>query len=227
MSRYLDEVCVHCALTRKQAHKKRVPCKLMRVGESGKTIVVREWGRHRWVPLREKEIVDYGNTDEEMILVRQHKNGIASVVREHFEWNRTKAPVMAAWQLHTAHSALGLSQDWCPLCQVAAGGKVLVSLSGSILVHPSQNAYSHGSCRCRSCRDLNAAKRRAQHAKQRTLDRNPNGSVGRVGWLNQAEALRYAADDIQTLHPGEEKNSVKWLRARADGIENEDPVPRR
>lgn len=32
------------------------------------------------------------------------------------------------------------------------------------------------------------------------------------------EALQEAADDIQALHPGEVKNSVIWLRDRADRI---------
>lgn len=37
----------------------------------------------------------------------------------------------------------------------------------------------------------------------------------------KAEALREAADAIQALHPGEVKNSVIWLRDRADRIEGQ------
>lgn len=37
----------------------------------------------------------------------------------------------------------------------------------------------------------------------------------------QIAALNDAADDIQALHPGEVKNSVEWLRARAVELANE------
>lgn len=38
------------------------------------------------------------------------------------------------------------------------------------------------------------------------------------GLEQQKTALEEAADGIQALHPGEEKNSVVWLRARAEAI---------
>ena len=37
-------------------------------------------------------------------------------------------------------------------------------------------------------------------------------------------ALRAAADEIQAKHPGETKNSVVFLRAKADGLGNMDGV---